>query len=303
MKLRKRIKRTLVVALTRTVIRLFNAVPRRLAIYIGEWVGLAVWKLSGKDQYKTIRHLSLAYGDRLTMRERESIGRSFFINMGGNLADVFRFKKHFFNEIKPLVTVDGVEHLKAAFGSGKGVIGITGHIGNFELLAAYMNSEGYETAVVGREIYDKRLDKILVENREAVGLKNISTTDSPKKILSWLKQGKGLGVLIDTDSHRVRGTFIPAFGRWSNTPIGQTILGLKTGAHFLPVACLRTEDHQYRIIVKPPIEIESSGDFDTDVYNVTLACTRELEKIIDEHRDQWIWLHNRWRTRRQNPLD
>ncbi len=302
MKLRKKIKRTLVVTLARTVIWMFNVVPRKLAIYIGEWVGFAVWKLSGKDQYKTVRHLSLVYGDRLTMREKESIGRSFFINMGGNLADVFRFKKYFFKEIKPLVTVEGEEYLRASLARGKGFIGITGHIGNFELLAAYMNSEGYKTAVVGREIYDKRLDKILVENREAVGLTNISTTDSPKKILRWLRNGNGLGVLIDTDSHRVRGKFIPAFGRWSNTPIGQTVLGLKVGADFFPMACLRTKDHRYKIVVKPPISIEPSGDFDTDVYNVTLACTRELEKIIDEHRDQWIWLHNRWRTKRK-PLE
>jgi KDO2-lipid IV(A) lauroyltransferase len=129
-------------------------------------------------------------------------------------------------------------------------------------------------------------------------LTNFATTDSPRQILAWLKDGKALGVLIDTDSHRVRGEFIPAFGRWSYTPIGQTLLGLKTGSAFLPMACLRTPENRYRLVVLPEIEYESTGDRESDVYEITRRCTRALEKIIRDHLDQWPWQHNRWRTKR-----
>ena len=207
-------------------------------------------------------------------------------------------RKSFATEIKPLITAEGMGHLRAAFARGKGVIGITGHIGNFELLAAYLKSEGFEVGVIGRELYDKRLDQLLVGNRESVGLRNFSTTESPRHILAWLKSGKGLGVLIDTDSHRVRGEFIPAFGRWSYTPIGQTLLGLKTDSSFLPMACLRRPNGTYHIVIKPALDIALTGHSKTDVYNVTLMCTRELESIIRAYPDQWIWQHNKWRTRR-----
>jgi KDO2-lipid IV(A) lauroyltransferase len=298
MKLRKRIKRDAVYRVIRVVIAVFNWLPRKLAVYLGGWVTLAVWMLLPREKHKFYRHLSLVYGDNLTPRAKDCLGRSFFVNTGRNAADVMRFRKHFTRQIKLLVDSEGMEHFDAAYRLGKGALGITGHIGNFELLAAFIQSEGYEVAVIGRELYHPGLNRILVANREAVGLTNIATTDSPKRVLKWLNAGRALGVLIDTDSSRVRSMFVPAFGRWSSTPIGQTILGLKTGAAFLPMACLRAEDNRYKVTVKPPLKIKPTGDFDADVYNVTLRCTQALEEIIDRHRDQWIWQHNRWRTKR-----
>ncbi|RKX26142.1 MAG: hypothetical protein DRP45_04300 [Candidatus Zixiibacteriota bacterium] len=301
MRLSKKIKRSVTYAFVSGLLVLFNAIPRRVAICLGSWIGLVLWRLFGRERHRMVRHLTLAYGDTLSLRQKEKIGQTFCVNTGRNLADVIRFRKHFEHNIKPLITAEGMEHFETANKRGKGIIGVTGHIGNFELMAAFIQSQGYNCGVIGREMYDERLGRLLIENRKAVGLTCFSTTDSPKKIISWIRQGNVLGVLIDTDSHRVRSEFIPAFGRWSNTPIGQTILGLKTGATFIPAACLRTEDNRYHVIVRPPVEIEPSGDFDTDVYNTTLACTKALEEIIHEHKDQWIWLHNRWHTERTIP--
>ena len=295
----KKIKRTAVYLLIRLFVWCFNTMPRKLAIYIGGWLGLAIWRLSLRDQHRAVRHLSLAYGDDLGHREKLAIGRGFFVNSGKNMADVLRFKKHYQSQILPLIEAEGMEHFEAAAKKGRGVFGVTGHIGNFELLAAFMQSSGYEVAVIGRELYDPRLDRLLIENREAVGLTNISTTDSPKRILRWLKEGKMIGVLIDTDSHRIKGEFIPAFGRWSYTPMGQSILAVKTGAALVPAACLRTEDNRYKVIVCPEVQIEPSGDVYADARNATAACTLALEEIIREHLDQWPWQHNRWRTKRQ----
>lgn len=301
MKLRKKIKRTLVYYLARGLMHFFNFIPRKLAVYIGGWAGLAVWWGSARERYKARRHLSLVYGEQLTDREKTAISRGYAVNMGKNLADVLRLEKHFASELQPLVTAEGWEHFEAAARLGKGVIGVTGHIGNFELLAAWVASQGYEAAVIGRELYDSRLDRLLLENREAVGITTIATTESPKRIVRWLRDGKILGVLIDTDSHRVRGEFIPAFGRWSYTPVGQTILGLKTGAALIPIACLRDGHNRYRVIAKPPVTIPPDEAFDKQVRYVTLECTRVLESIINDHKDQWIWIHNRWRTRKINP--
>ncbi len=297
MTIRKKIKHDITYCLIRLFMALCNILPRNAAMFVGAWLGLAAWKLIPREQHRVHRHLSLVYQDDINYEQKRNIGRSFFINSGKNLADVVRFRRHFATEIRPLISVEGLEHWEAAYRRGRGVLGVAGHLGNFELLAAYVQSLGYDIAVIGREMYDPRLDKLLVENRLAVGLTNIATSDSPRRLLAWLRSGKGVGVLIDTDSPRVRGIFVPVFGRLANTPVGQSMIGLKTGSAFLPSACLRTPDNRYRVVFKPPIELKPSGDFETDVYQVTLKCTKALEEIIEEHKEQWIWLHNRWRTK------
>jgi KDO2-lipid IV(A) lauroyltransferase len=293
----KEIKRSGVYYLVRGFVTLVNAIPRLPAVFLCGWAGLILYALLPRDRHKIHRHLTLVFKDELSDYQKTAIGRNFFVNSGRNLVDVVRFKKYYRSEIKPLVTVEGLEHFDRAYKAGKGVFGVTGHIGNFELLAAYLSDLGYRCAVIGREMYDRRLDRLLVENREAIGLMNIPTTDSPRKLMEWLKKGGAVGVLIDTDSFRVRGMFIPVFGRLSNTPVGQTAIGLRVGAAFVPMACVRMPGNRYKVIIRPEIRHESTGDDDKDIFEVTRRCTQALEEIIRRYPDQWIWIHNRWHSR------
>lgn len=236
------------------------------------------------------------YGEKLNDRERQRIIRNLFMNFGRNIVDVFRMKKYYHRQIRDLIEVEGLENFDAAYRRGRGVLGITGHIGNFELLAAFFADSGYKVAVIGREMYDRRLNDLLVENRSALGEANIDTQDSPRRALKFLKEGYVIGVLMDIDSMRVRSEFVPFMGKPARTPVGQSILGLKTGAGFVPVACVR-QGKRYKIIIKPEIKIDRTNDFNRDVYNITKRCSEALEEIIHEYKDQWIWIHDRWLTR------
>ena len=293
---RKRLKNNAIYLGVSAVSAFFNAVPREVAVFIGSLFGFLGYLLYSKDRYRADRHLRFAFGDKLSPMERNKIIRRMFINFGANFSDAVRIKKYFHSELRPVIDVEGIEYFEEVYNRGRGVIGVTGHIGNFELLAAYFAGVGYKAAAIGRELYDKRLNALLVTNRESLGLVNIDTKDSPRRILECLKSGYVLGVLIDTDSFRVRGKMIPSFGRLSNTPVGQSIIGLRSGAGFVPVVCVRN-GRKYKVIVKPEVTIERSDDFETDVYNITKKCTEALEGIINEYKDQWIWMHNRWRTR------
>lgn len=296
MRLGKRLKRGATLYFVRALSLIVNLLSRRLALFFGAMTGLIVWCLLPRDRHRISRHLKLVYGDRLTDSERKNVGRSFFVKSGKNLVDLLRCPRHYHTEIAPLIELEGLEHFDRAYNRGKGVIGISGHIGNFEMLAIVFAQFGYKAAAIGREMYDPKLDELLVARRRANGVTNFATTDSPRGILKWLKDGGVIGVLIDIDSIRIRSEFVPVFGRPALTPVGQTIIGLKTGAAFVPAVCVRTENDGYKIIVKPEIPVEPSGDFDHDVIAVTAACSRALEPIIDQYRDQWIWLKNRWLT-------
>lgn len=296
MKTSKKLKNNFVYYFVLFIVAFFNTIPRGAAIFVGSVFGCLAYLLSKKDRLKAERHLKLIYGKNLNFTKRRTIVRGLFINFGKNIADVVRFKKYYFSQIQPLVDIEGREFFDEVYNRGKGVIAVTGHIGNFELLAAYFANAGYNAAAIGREMYDKRLDKVLVDNRQSLNVVNIDTNDSPRRVLKVLKDGYALGVLIDTDSMRVRSEFIPAFGRLSYTPVGQTILGLKTGAGFVPIVCVRN-GKRYKIIVRPEIKIERTDDFERDVYNITKQCTKALEEIIHVYKDQWIWIHNRWLTK------
>ncbi|UCG62231.1 MAG: lysophospholipid acyltransferase family protein [Candidatus Zixiibacteriota bacterium] len=300
MKLRKKIKRDAVYGLARLMFWLLNAVPRTMAMFTGAMVGLAAWQLLVRERHRALRHLGAVFTDRFTPAQRYSIGRTFFVYSGKNLADAIRFRKHYASELKNLVEIDGMEHFDSVYGRGKGLVGVTGHIGNFELLAVHIANLGYDIAVIGREIYDPRLDELLTGNRTALGLTNIATTDSPRVVFRWLREGKAVGVLIDNDSTRVRGIHVPAFGRLSNTPVGQTIMALRTGAGLVPMACLRTHQNRYKIVIKPEVTFNPDLPDDEQIYEATSKCTNALEEIIRTYPEQWVWLHNRWRTKPKN---
>ncbi|MFH1687454.1 MAG: lysophospholipid acyltransferase family protein [bacterium] len=292
----KQTKHVLTFLLVRVLFFALNRMGRQAGMLMGSLLGVLAWRMLARDRYRIDRHLRLTVGCRMTPDERRSLSRRFFVNSGRNLIEVIRMGRHFERDIEPRLEFEGLEHLDAAYHRGRGVIAITGHIGNFELLAAAVSRRGYRCAAIGRTMYDRRMDQLLIDNRRRLGLTNFASTESPRKMLSWLKEGGILGVLIDVDSISLRSTFVPVLGRMALTPIGQTMLGLKAGAAFVPVACVRVRGDRYRVIFRPEITLEPSGDFDLDVYRMTAACSRELDFYIRSFPDQWIWLKNRWLT-------
>jgi len=222
-----------------------------------------------------------------------------FQNVGKNVVDVVRLKKMKYEDVERITEIEGLKYLDQAYRAGKGVIGLTGHIGNFELMAAYLSLKGYKLSVVGREVYDPRLDRLLVKNRESVGLESIPTSAGVKPILKALRAGRFLGVLADQDSSRVRGVFVNFFGRPARTPAGPALLAYKTGAPIVPMAIVRKNKNKYKIIIKPPVELAFSENREKDMTDVTQRCTQVLEAIIREYPDQWLWMHERWKSKPQ----
>lgn len=263
---------------------------------MGGWLGLAGWKIISKDQRLIFRHLGLCYNGTMSAPEKVNMGQRFFINSGRNIADMLRFQKYYDREISDLIEVEGLEHFDSAYKRGKGVFGISGHLGNWELLAVYLAKQGYKVGVISRPLADNNLNELLVENRKKLGITNFYASDSPMGVVKWLKSGGAVGVLIDTDSARVKGEFIPIFGRLAKVPVGQTVIAIELGAALVPMACLRTLNNNYKVIIRPEIPINNTTDIRKDIYRITQSSSHELEKLIKQYPDQWIWMHNRWRS-------
>ena len=300
MKLTQKIRRFLVYSITRFSSVLFNLIPRKLANFLGGWVGLAAWKLITKDQRLIFRHLSLCYNGSLTVREKVNIGQRFFINSGRNISDLIRFENHYDRDIHGLIDVEGMAHFDNAYKKGKGVFGITGHLGNFELLAVFLAKCGYRIGVVSRPLADNKLNEMLITNRKKMGIANFYASENPIGVVKWLKSGGAIGVLIDTDSSRVKGDFFPFYNRLSKLPVGQSVMALRLGSPLVPIACVRNGNNRYKVIIRPEIPINNTGDLKNDINRITRSCSLELETMIRTYPDQWIWMHNRWKSSPEN---
>lgn len=294
-------KRTLVYNVVKISAALLNTLPRSAALFFGAVLGNMVYVFSRRDRLKAQRNAYLAFGRELSQNQLKTLARKCFINMGKMAVDVIRIRRHYDDELRNLIDIEGLENLDPVYNKGHGVIVPTGHIGNFELLAVHFARMGYKVGVIGRRLYDPRFDELIRTGREQMGMKVFDTRQSPREMMRWLKDGGMLGVLMDTDSFRVRSMFIPVFGRLSHTPVGQSILALRTDTPVVPIICLRNGS-RYKIKVWPEIKIERTENFEHDVYNLTKECTRIWEKIVKENKDQWIWIHNRWHNRPEQPI-
>ncbi|MGB2696815.1 MAG: lysophospholipid acyltransferase family protein [Candidatus Zixiibacteriota bacterium] len=294
---KRRIKHWLTFRFITSLILLFNFLSRGDAIVLGKVLGRWAFFLQKDARRTTLRNLKFALGKIKKEREIKKIAWQTFENIGKNIADVARFPKLTLSEVDRIVQAEGLKHLDTAYKRGKGVIVLTGHIGNFELIGAYLSLKGYKISAVGRDVYDPRLNKLLIRNRESVGVENISSTGDVKKIIKVLRAGRTLGVLADQDSTRVKGTFVNFFGKAARTPVGPAFLNLKLGSPIIPMALLRNKNEKYKIIVKPALELQPTGDKSRDVKDLTQKYTEVLEKIIREYPSQWVWMHKRWKSR------
>ncbi len=295
--IKKRLKNWFLFRLITILISLLNFLPRSFAISVGRFLGRLAYLLIADARKRTQRNLRLAFGKELDETKLRRLASQVFENVGKNVADAVRLKKMRWENIERITEIEGLEYFDEAYRAGKGVIGFTGHIGDFELMAAYFSLRGYKLSVVGRELYDPRLDRLLVENRESVGLENIPSSAGIKPILKVLRAGKFLGVLADQDSSRVRGVFVDFFGRPARTPAAPALFAYKTGSPIVPMAIVRKDKNKYKIIVKPPVELTFSEDREKDIIDVTQRCTKVLESIIREYPDQWLWMHERWKSK------
>lgn len=180
----------------------------------------------------------------------------------------------------------------------RGAIILTGHVGNFELLAYAHGLLGAPVTLVHRPIRNALIDDFVVRLRERAGTRSIGKHSAAKAALRALARREILAIPADQNQSRRSGVFVSFFGLSASTTAGPARLAMMTGAPILPVFLLREgETEIHRLEIQPPVDLVQSGDRDADVVANTQRCTSVIEDIVRRHPEQWIWFHKRWRTR------
>jgi KDO2-lipid IV(A) lauroyltransferase len=294
----KQVKNDIIYYLVRGLIAVFDQLPRHTALMLGRFFGEIAALVDIKERKLAEQNLRNVYGEKWSDLKIQLVAKECFTMMGLNTADVILSRRWTGKELEELIDVEGYEHFENAYAEGKGVIGLTGHIGNFELFAAWFSSvRNIPLSVIGREIYDKRLDGLIVENRQRFGLENIPSNAPARKLLSVLKEGKMIGVLLDLDSSKVAGYFAPFFGQPANTAAGPVVIGRKTGSPVVPMAMFRRPDDRFLVKILPAFRINNTDDKEADIIDGLTRCNRALEELINFDPAQWIWIHDRWKSK------
>jgi KDO2-lipid IV(A) lauroyltransferase len=194
------------------------------------------------------------------------------------------------------VTVEGRAVIDAALAGGRGVIAITGHIGNWELLAAGIARLGYPVTVVARRVKDERFQALVGELRRETGLV-VLDRDSPtfvQDIRGELDRNRMVGLLIDQDT-RGAGVWVPFFGRPARTPPGAAVLALRKQTPVVSFFIERRAGGGHHITIReiPPVEGRSRDR----IVALTARMTEAIEAQIRHNPVEWVWWHERWRRR------
>ncbi len=298
----KKIKNTLIYWLVLYLILLVRLISRPAAFLFFRKLGILAFHVLRLEREKVLRHLRIAFGNEKSEVEILKLAKQVFIDLGRNGADALRVPLLNRNNLETLVYFEGIEYLDKALQRGKGAVLVTGHIGCWELLAAAVAMKGYPLFVIGKPLYDPRLDRIIVRTRQGSGAKNIPRGGSVPQILTALRENGILGILIDQDTN-VDGAFVDFFGKPAFTPIGATALALKTGATVILLAIHLMDDNRHRILIRPPVKLELTGNKRKDIVANTQRLSDFLEEMIRLRPSQWVWMHERWKTRPEDIQD
>ncbi len=237
-------------------------------------------------------NLRLVFGKDLPVEEIRRIARASFASMGRFAFDVARIPVETKESLSKIVRVTGSSHLDTALEKGTGVIALTGHIGNWEMLGAFFAKMGYPVNVVATTLRDDKLNNVIVEIRESSGMNVLERRKGTMGAMRCLKRGEILGVLIDQDTS-VQSVEVDFLGSRAKTAVGPVRLSAKTGATILPAAMLMTDDGKYHIEIREPIcVVGKPGTLLDDVKK----CSGAVEEFILRQPTQWVWMHKRWKS-------
>jgi len=275
--------------------------PASISYRLGTLAGLLIPILIPKRRSIAIDNISRALPFMKTHPLWDSttenagdLAQETFRNLGRCLMEVCRLYHGRGEDIFARIEVRGREHYEAAAARGKGVVFLTGHCGNWEMVAlAFCRLFGGSMSVVARRQNNPYLNRMVERMRMRYNNSVIYKQGALKGMLSVLKKGGNIGLLADQAVFPEEGVLIDVLGRKAWASKAPAIIGQKSGAAILP-AFIHREGERFVITFNPAHQI--SGDMsDEGIRNETQALSRYVEDYIVAHPTQWYWVHRRWK--------
>jgi KDO2-lipid IV(A) lauroyltransferase len=278
--------------------RLVLVLPYKFSVgFLSSFFGNVAYYVASAGAKSAKKNLNKCFPEKSDKDIKRTVKKIFCLE-AKNFFELANFPRMNSEFIKSIAFVEKIDIIQESIKRGKGVLFAGTHTGNWEITAAIMVEMGIPVNVVAKKIYIDGLNDMLVGYRKSKNVKVIlrEASDSGIKLLRALKRGEPIAMLIDQDVD-VPGVFVDFFGQKAWTPSGLAVLALKTGADVYVAFDQRIDEYKHKTVVNGPINIEKTGDFEKDVEKLTQTATSILEEHIKQYPDQWVWFHDRWKTR------
>jgi KDO2-lipid IV(A) lauroyltransferase len=278
-------------------IKVMGILPRPLARAIGIGLAWVIYLLHVRLRRVGMRNLAMAFPEK-TEGERARILRGEFTSLGRQLAEVCHFPDYTLENVDEVVVFDGFENYERAQARGKGVLLFAGHFGGWELSSFVLSMRGHWMYVLMRGMDNAYLGELILRYRTMHGNKAVDKDDFVRGLLSAMKGGEVVGLLMDTNMTPPQGIFVDFFGIPACTAAGPARIALRTDAAVVPTFTIWDAAlGKYRLRFDPAVELVRTGDLEADIKANTQKLTAVIEEYVRKYPEQWLWVHRRWKTR------
>ena len=260
---------------------------------MGERLGLLAYRLDRKHRTRAEANLRLAFPEHPEAWAIET-ARASFVHFGRLAGDLARSPARDNAEVLETMTMtpEATAHFVATQGP-RGAIFCTGHLGNWERAAHWVTASGFRLSVVMRPVNQPALQERVEGLRRASGIDLLTRGDAAVGMLRKLRRGEFVAVLPDQNAD---DAFVPFFGLPTGTVVGPAVMAKRTGSFLLPAFCLRTGPGRYRMDVHPPLDTQISN---LDPVETMAIYYQALEAAVRAAPEQYLWMHDRWKSARR----
>ena len=276
----------------RGFIRVVPWLPRRLLFFITSGVVQLTIAILWKYRIRMEENISMVMGEEIrSPEERKALARAAWNNFTLTFYETIYALNLSKEKICSTIFIRGEENLKQAMAKGKGVIGLSAHLGNFSMIGVRLAAGGYPFSAVVKQPRDQRFAQLLDEIRLMKGVHTISAKPrrvAARGILTALRKNRI--VLLIADEFKSGGVEVEFMGLTVYAPRGPVTLALRTGAPVLPIFVTRDREHRLTLHIGSEIDLIKTGNLQNDVVSNAAEFVRRIESMVRSYPDQWSWL-------------
>lgn len=278
--------------------QVFRKMPARTVVGVGRFFGERAAAFSRKRVSVAYADMKAVFGSRFSEKELFRRIQRQYGYLGELFAELMCFPNMTKESMGRVIKIHHTERYLSTLAEDKGVIVITGHFGNWELLQ-FVSNVYYDHPVhlIAAAQKHSRVNDFLNSLRSCQGSVVITRSKGMGliRVFKALKKKKVAGVLCDQDAGKTGGMILPFLGRKTTIQTGPFELALKTGSPLFPCFLVRANGPEHELFMEHPIWMDPTGNPEEEIKKGAVKFLELLEGMIHRFPDQWLWGVKRWK--------